>query len=82
MIVRRFAGEYIDIVQVRKLWEAGTGGWEGKGPGDCYGVEHLCRLIGMGVPFIRSLPELTFSLFHSQYARMDCTNQHGRPIGW
>ncbi|OAP59615.1 mortality factor 4-like protein 1 [Fonsecaea erecta] len=31
---------------VRKLWESGRHKeWEGKGPGDCYGAEHLTRMI-------------------------------------
>lgn len=35
-------------LQVRKLWESGKyKDWEGKGPGDCYGAEHLTRMIGM-----------------------------------
>jgi hypothetical protein len=34
-------------LQVRKLWESGRyPEWEGKGPGDCYGAEHLTRMIG------------------------------------
>ena len=32
--------------QVRKLWESGRfPEWEGKGPGDCYGAEHLTRML-------------------------------------
>jgi len=32
---------------VRKLWESGKyKEWDGKGPGDCYGAEHLTRMIG------------------------------------
>ncbi|KAI9849015.1 MAG: Esa1p-associated factor [Sclerophora amabilis] len=37
--------------EVRATWESGVGDWEGKGPGDVYGAEHLCRL------FV-SMPEL------------------------
>jgi hypothetical protein len=38
-------------VQVRKLWESGRyPEWEGKGPGDCYGAEHLTRMIGKTLP--------------------------------
>ncbi|EXJ92380.1 hypothetical protein A1O3_00930 [Capronia epimyces CBS 606.96] len=34
------------LQDVRKLWESGKyKDWEGKGPGDCYGAEHLTRLI-------------------------------------
>ena len=32
--------------ETKQLWEAGTGEWEGKGPGDVYGAEHLSRLFG------------------------------------
>ena len=36
------------LAEVRKLWESGKyPEWEGKGPGDCYGAEHLTRMIGM-----------------------------------
>ncbi|KAK5047874.1 hypothetical protein LTR84_006062 [Exophiala bonariae] len=32
--------------EVRKLWESGKyKEWDGKGPGDCYGAEHLTRMI-------------------------------------
>ncbi|KAI9753268.1 MAG: hypothetical protein M4579_005241 [Chaenotheca gracillima] len=40
--------QYFDV---RRLWEAGVGEWEGKACGDVYGAEHLCRL------FV-SIPEL------------------------
>ncbi len=34
------------FLQVRKLWESGKHKeWDGKGPGDCYGAEHLTRMI-------------------------------------
>ncbi|KAL2423505.1 Chromatin modification-related protein eaf3 [Exophiala dermatitidis] len=34
------------LQEVRKLWESGKyKDWEGKGPGDCYGAEHLTRMI-------------------------------------
>lgn len=32
--------------EIRQLWEHGVGEWEGKGAGDVYGAEHLCRLFG------------------------------------
>lgn len=33
--------------QVRKLWESGRyPEWADRGPGDCYGAEHLTRMIG------------------------------------
>jgi hypothetical protein len=29
------------------LWESGKHPeWNGKGPGDAYGAEHLCRILG------------------------------------
>lgn len=46
------------ILQVRKLWESGKyQEWDGKGPGDCYGAEHLTRLLGNSkVVYSHSLP--------------------------
>ena len=33
--------------EIRQLWEGAVSGkWEGKGPGDVYGAEHLARLFG------------------------------------
>ncbi|KIW77759.1 hypothetical protein Z517_07592 [Fonsecaea pedrosoi CBS 271.37] len=38
--------ERSQLAEVRKLWESGRyKDWEGKGPGDCYGAEHLTRMI-------------------------------------
>ncbi|EXJ65630.1 uncharacterized protein A1O5_11157 [Cladophialophora psammophila CBS 110553] len=38
--------ERSQLAEVRKLWESGRyKEWEGKGPGDCYGAEHLTRMI-------------------------------------
>ncbi|KAF7507334.1 hypothetical protein GJ744_010651 [Endocarpon pusillum] len=51
-------GQYAELT---KLWEEGKGPWKGKGPGDCYGAEHLCRLIV-------SMPEYM--------ARTDMDRQH------
>jgi mortality factor 4-like protein 1 len=33
-------------LEIRELWNAGTGEWTGKGAGDTYGAEHFCRLLG------------------------------------
>jgi mortality factor 4-like protein 1 len=33
-------------LEIRELWNAGTGEWAGKGAGDVYGAEHFCRLLG------------------------------------
>ncbi|MCJ1340529.1 Esa1p-associated factor [Bachmanniomyces sp. S44760] len=49
ILLYRFERE--QFFDIRKLWEAATGDWDGKGPGDVYGAEHLCRL------FV-SMPEL------------------------
>ncbi|KEF57602.1 uncharacterized protein A1O9_05520 [Exophiala aquamarina CBS 119918] len=38
--------ERSQLNDVRKLWESGKyKEWDGKGPGDCYGAEHLTRMI-------------------------------------
>ena len=44
ILLYRFERE--QFFEVRQLWESGTGEWEGKGVGDVYGAEHLCRLFG------------------------------------
>ncbi|MCJ1400272.1 Esa1p-associated factor [Xylographa trunciseda] len=50
ILLYRFERE--QFFDVRSLWEGAVGGeWEGKGPGDVYGAEHLARL------FV-SMPEL------------------------
>ena len=45
ILLYRFERE--QYFEIRQLWEGGVGVWEGKGPGDVYGAEHLCRLFGM-----------------------------------
>jgi len=45
ILLYRFERE--QFFEIRRLWEGGRGEWEGKGPGDVYGAEHLCRLFGM-----------------------------------
>lgn len=48
ILLYRFEREqYFDI---RQQWESGTKEWEGKGAGDVYGAEHLCRLFGISNP--------------------------------
>ncbi|KIV98113.1 hypothetical protein, variant [Exophiala mesophila] len=38
--------ERAQLAEVRKLWESGQHkDWEGRGPGDCYGAEHLTRMV-------------------------------------
>lgn len=44
ILLYRFERE--QFFEVRQLWESGMAEWEGKGPGDVYGAEHLCRLFG------------------------------------
>lgn len=44
ILLYRFERE--QFFEVRQLWESGVAEWEGKGPGDVYGAEHLCRLFG------------------------------------
>jgi len=44
LLLYRF--ERPQLAEVRKLWESGKyKEWEGKGPGDCYGAEHLGRML-------------------------------------
>ncbi len=50
----------LPMSEVRKLWESGKHKeWDGKGPGDCYGAEHLTRMIV-------NLPEMIVSIPSSQ----------------
>ena len=45
ILLYRFERE--QYAELRKNWEAAVGNeWENKGAGDCYGAEHLTRLIG------------------------------------
>ena len=44
ILLYRFERE--QFFEQRQLWEAATGEYEGKGPGEVYGAEHLCRLFG------------------------------------
>jgi len=45
ILLYRFERE--QYAEVRDMWEKAVGDeWEGKGPGDVYGAEHLTRLIG------------------------------------
>lgn len=48
-------------LEVYNAVQAGTGEYEGKGMGDIYGAEHLCRLFGKSLrslPLLRKLPIL------------------------
>lgn len=53
ILLYRFERE--QFFEVRQLWESGVPEWEGKGPGDVYGAEHLCRLFGKHI-FLFKLP--------------------------
>lgn len=45
MLLYRF--ERQQFLEARKHWTEGKGEWKGKsGPGDTYGAEHLCRMLG------------------------------------
>jgi hypothetical protein len=72
-------GRDLIIVQVRKLWESGRyPDWEHRGPGDCYGAEHLTRMLGISpTSYLPTEPSL---ITCSQHARTHSPNQHGRPI--
>lgn len=45
ILLYRFERE--QFFEISKLWDEGREGWEGKGPSDAYGAEHLTRLFGM-----------------------------------
>jgi len=55
ILLYRFERE--QFFDIRRLWESGRPEWEGKGAGDVYGVEHLCRLFGMLRPLFVFLGE-------------------------
>ena len=48
ILLYRFERE--QFFEIRQMWEHGVGEWEGKGVGDVYGAEHLCRLFGKPIP--------------------------------
>lgn len=57
ILLYRFERE--QFFEVRQLWESGVAEWEGKGPGDVYGAEHLCRLFGKHIFLFTSLSYLS-----------------------
>lgn len=86
ILLYRFERE--QFFEVRKLYEHGVGEWEGKGAGDVYGAEHLCRLFGkfdLSFPSLGSSGILYFfpnlTPFCSLHARAHRANQHGPAIG-
>ena len=57
ILLYRFERE--QYAEKRRLWEqATTDEWEGKGPGDVYGAEHLTRLIGKWLLYLMEMPEM------------------------
>ena len=60
ILLYRFERE--QFFEQRQLWEAATGEYEGKGPGDVYGAEHLCRLFGSSNSSCPSSCPITLSL--------------------
>lgn len=60
ILLYRFERE--QFFEIRQLWEHGVGEWEGKGAGDVYGAEHLCRLFGK-----LDLSFLPYLLWHSAF---------------
>ncbi len=61
ILLYRFERE--QFFEVRQMWESGVGEWEGKGPGDVYGAEHLCRLFGK-YPTIKPNPLPSLLTYH------------------
>lgn len=78
ILLYRFERE--QFFEVRQLWEAGTGEWEGKGVGDVYGAEHLCRLFGMS-PVVAPLSIELLTGCRSHNARAHRANEHGPAVG-
>lgn len=73
--------------QARQWWESGKfADWNGRGVGDCYGAEHLARMIGKLIPplppFFSPIHKghANISSNHSLAPRDDRADQHGRPI--
>ena len=71
ILLYRFERE--QFFEIRQLWEAGTGEWEGKGAGDVYGAEHLCRLFG------KSLPLSSFTTIYPPQYPSFITNKFNLP---
>ena len=53
-------------LEVYNAVQAGTGEYEGKGMGDIYGAEHLCRLFGMSLPSPIPKPQPPIKDLHPQ----------------
>jgi len=75
LIRNRF--ERHQYIEVREGMGKATGDFAGKGAGDIYGAEHLCRLLG-------KLLFLTIRCNtdpQSLPSGVDCSDQHGSPVG-
>jgi len=71
-----YRAERSQLSEVRKWWESGQNkDWEGRNVGDCYGGEHLARLLGKSL--LSPYEESGILTMPSQHARIDCTNKHG-----
>ncbi len=79
ILLYRFERE--QFFEIRKEWESGDGEWEGKGPGDIYGAEHLCRLFGKFLSAALTWTSLIEIKLISLDARTYRSNQHGPAIG-
>ena len=56
--------------EIRQLWEGAVGGeWEGKGPGDVYGAEHLARLFGKSNRIVRYRDPRSYNKFCHAFLR-------------
>ena len=81
-------------LEVYNAVQAGMGEYEGKGMGDIYGAEHLCRLFGKSLPFFpyninylylhtkraSPTPNEKLTKFHSLTPRTHRPNKHGSAI--
>jgi hypothetical protein len=71
-----YSFERQQYIEVREGITKGTGDFAGKGPGDIYGAEHLCRLLG--TPLFLSIQ--CCADHRSLPARVDRPDQHGPSI--
>lgn len=79
ILLYRFERE--QFFEVRKLWEHGVGEWEGKGAGDVYGAEHLCRLFGKFDLSISPWPRPVFCIFpkSDSFLQSPCPSSSRKP---
>jgi len=82
--------ERIQYYEMRACWEGSIKEWEGKGPGDVYGAEHLIRLwckstLSSRCPhsphsILPLVPNQANPTPSSLHARTHCPNKHGPTI--